>query len=180
MAQMQVFVSHSSADNDFCGALVADLRRAGANIWYDEENLGTGVLRREIMRELANRPVFLVVLSKAAFASDWVQDECEWAYNLYKRKPERLLLPVVADAYDADAFDTLLYLESLKRVEAAGHKPYAQAAAITRTLHLLQLTLPGEAPLPVAPQSTESAEDLITRGKALQAQGKHAEALPLF
>jgi tetratricopeptide (TPR) repeat protein len=51
---------------------------------------------------------------------------------------------------------------------------------VTRTLHALQLTLPGEAPLPVAPQPTESAEDLVTRGRAMRAQGKHAEAPPLF
>lgn len=93
MAQMKVFVSHSSQDKAFRDTLVVGLRQAGADVWYDEQNLGAGVLRREIMRELADRPVFLVVLSRAAFASTWVQDECEWAYNLYKRKPERLLLP---------------------------------------------------------------------------------------
>lgn len=74
----------------------------------------------------------------------------------------------------------MLYLESLKRVEAPGHEPYPPTEAITRTLHLLQLTLPGEAPQPTAPQPTESAGDLITRGRALQAQGRDTEALPLF
>jgi tetratricopeptide (TPR) repeat protein len=180
MAQMRIFVSHSSVDDAFCRALVAHLRRAGADVWYDEHNLGTGVLRREIMRELAERPVFLVVLSRSAFKSDWVQDECEWAFNIFKRKPERLMLPVVADNYDRDDFDTLLYIESMRRVEAPGHKPFPQTEAIERTLHLLQLTLPGEAPLPTAPQPAESVKDLITRGKALQAQERHAEALPLF
>ena len=89
--QLCVFVSHASEDSAFCRALVDALIAAGADVWYDERNLGSGVLRREIMRELSARPVFLVVLSKAAFVSSWVQDECEWAYNLYRRKPERLM-----------------------------------------------------------------------------------------
>lgn len=178
--QLKVFVSHSSADSAFCHALVRVLRGAGADVWYDKDNLGTGVLRREIMRELANRPDFLVVLSKPAFASEWVQDECEWAYNIYKRKPERLLLPVVGAAYDTDDFDTLLYIESLRRVEAPGHKPYPTDEAIERTLRLLTLTPSGAAPLPTTPQPAESVDDLIAHGKALSAQGEYAEALPFF
>ena len=69
---LRVFVSHIHQDNAFCHTIVAALRDVGADVWYDEHNLGSGVLRREIMRELSVRPVFLVVLSKAAFASSWV------------------------------------------------------------------------------------------------------------
>src|SRR5690349_20392450 len=100
MAQMRIFLSHSSQDKPFAGALVHALRGAGADVWYDEQNLGPGILRREIMRELSSRPVFVVVVSRAALQSDWVQDECEWAYNLAKREPNRLMLPVVAGSYD--------------------------------------------------------------------------------
>src|SRR5262249_58993409 len=113
--QLKVFVSHSAQDKLFCDALVAALRAAGADVWYDEHSLGAGVLRGEIMRELAERPIFLVVLSPAAFASGWVRDECEWAYNLSKREPNRLFLPVVAGAYTPRDFNALLYLESLRR-----------------------------------------------------------------
>ena len=84
---------------------VGALRGAGADVWYDEHNLGAGVLRREINAQLAARPVVIVILSKAALTSQWVQDECEWAYNLYRRKPKRLILPVVAAAYGPDDFD---------------------------------------------------------------------------
>ncbi len=38
----------------------------------------------------------------------------------------------------------------------------------------------GMVPAPTAPQPQENADDLIARGNALQAQGKHAKALPLF
>ncbi len=181
MAQMQVFLSHSSKDKGFADQLVAALRGAGADVWYDEHNLGAGVLRREINAQLAARPVVIILVSKAALTSQWVQDECEWAYNLYRRKPERLILPVVAAAYDPDDFDQMLFLESLKRVEAPHNQPFPAAEAIARTLRLLELTPAGQRPAPVAaPQPSESVDDLLTKGRALQAQRKLAEALPFF
>jgi tetratricopeptide (TPR) repeat protein len=181
MAQMQVFVSHSSKDKAFCDRLVGALRGAGADVWYDEHNLGAGVLRREIMKQLAERPIVIVILSKAALTSDWVQDECEWAYNLLKREPNRMILPVVAATYELRDFNALLYLESMKRVEAPGHQPFALAEAVERTLRLLELTPAGQRPAPVAPpQPAESASDLLAKGKALMAQDKYAEAIPFF
>jgi tetratricopeptide (TPR) repeat protein len=86
---------------------------------------------------------------------------------------------VLAEALP-DEGDLWLFLADFKRVEASGLRPFSPAEAVARTLRALQLTRPGEAPQPVAPQPSESAADLLTRGKALQAQGKHAEALPLF
>lgn len=82
MAQMKVFVSHSSTDNSFCQALVHALRDAGADVWFDQENLGPVRLLDAIMAELDDRPVFIVVLSPAAFASEWVRQECKWAWQL--------------------------------------------------------------------------------------------------
>jgi tetratricopeptide (TPR) repeat protein len=67
-----------------------------------------------------------------------------------------------------------------KRVEAPHYQPYPRQEATTRTLHALALTPAGEAPAPVAPQPNESADDLIERGRALRAQGKHADAMALF
>jgi tetratricopeptide (TPR) repeat protein len=178
--QMKIFISHSAQDKAICDQLVVALRGAGANVWYDEHNLGAGVLRDEIMRELAARSVVLIILSKAAFASQWVRDECEWAYNLYRRKPERLILPVVAGAYAPDDFDRMLYLESMKRVEATGNSPFPVAEMIARTLRALALTPAGERPITVMPQAAESLADLLTQGRALQAQKKDAEALLFF
>jgi tetratricopeptide (TPR) repeat protein len=178
--QMRIFISHSSSDNAVCDQLVTTLRGSGADVWYDEHNLGAGTLRREIMKELSARPVTLVLLSKAALASDWVQDECEWAYNLSKRKPERLILPVVVGAYDPDDFDSLLYLESMTRVEGPDHQPYPIVDTIARTLRLLALTPAGEAPVSIVPQPAETLNDLLTQGRGLFAQARFAEALPFF
>ena len=176
---LQIFVSHSHEDDATCRALVTALRGAGADVWYDEHNLGSGQLGPIIERELRERPIFVVILSPAALTSRWVEDECRWAYNRLRRDPTRTILPVLAAALpDDDAI--WLFLQDFKRVEAPGVRPFPLAEAIARTLHALALTPAGEAPAPVAPQPAESADDLITRGKALRQQGKHAEALPLF
>jgi hypothetical protein len=178
MAQMRVFVSHSHEDDTFCRALVDGLRLAGADVWYDEHNLGSGQLIDKIEVELRDRPVFVVVLSPAALRSQWVRDEVKWAFQRLRRDPSRIILPVLAGAVEEDAI--WLFLQDFKRIEAPGVKPLPQAEAVARTLHALQLTRPGEAPLPTAPQPAESADDLVTRGRALNAQQRYAEALPLF
>ncbi len=90
------------------------------------------------------------------------------------------MLPIVAKPLDPAYWNAMLWLEDFRRIEAPGEKPYPQHEAIEHTLRLLALTPAGEAPAPVAPQPSESVDDLITRGKALREQGKHAEALALF
>ena len=49
---LRVFVSHSHEDDAFCQPVVTALRDAGADVWYDEHNLGSGNLMDVIMREL--------------------------------------------------------------------------------------------------------------------------------
>jgi hypothetical protein len=87
MAQVAIFVSHSHEDGAFCRALVSALREAGADVWYDEHNLGAGDLMNVIQQELGRRPIFVVILSKHAFTSRWVQRETTWAYELADRDP---------------------------------------------------------------------------------------------
>jgi tetratricopeptide (TPR) repeat protein len=181
--QLRVFVSHCHADGDFCRTLVAALRDAGADVWYDEHNLSTGQLRDVIQRELGRRPIFVPVLSKAAFASRWVKREIAWADELLEHDPKRVILPVTAGPIARDDFDPetgWLFLHDFKRIEAPGYQPYPADEAARRLLRALALTAAGESSgqLPREPQ--ESAEELLTRGKALQARGKHAEALALF
>ena len=181
--QLRVFVSHSHEDDAFCRAVVQALREAGADIWYDEHNLGSGQLMSVIQRELGIRPIFVVILSKHAFASRWVKRETTWAYEMYDRDPSRLILPVTAGQIERDDFspqNEWLFLHDFKRIEAPGYAPYPPEDAARRLARTLGLTPRGEAPTPVSPQPTESVDDLLARGKALIAQKKYTEALPLF
>ncbi len=172
--QLKVFVSHSHQDDAFCRQLVSALRDAGADVWYDEHNLGSGQLGPTIERELKERPVFVLILSPAALTSAWVEDETRWAYGLYRKDRTRTIQPVLAASVSED--DIWLFLQDFKRVEALGGKPYPVAEAVQRTLHALGLGAAGVS----APERGETAAELVTRGTALNSQKKYAEALPLF
>src|SRR5258708_25223257 len=179
MGQMRIFVSHSSQDNAFCDALVHGLGGAGTNGWDEQQNLGVGQLLDVITKELRDRKVFIVILSKAAFASQWVRQECKWVFNLSVREPERLILPVVAQPVERADFDEMLYIEDFRRIEGPANQPYSEAEAIAQTLALLSLTPASTAATSVPPEGT-STKELIARGKALIAQERYADAVPLF
>src|SRR5689334_3682823 len=118
-SQARIFVSHSHVDHVFASELVQALWHASADVWYDEHNLGPGLLLGEITRELRARSVFIVLLSKDACASSWVRDECIWAYNLYRREPARIILPVTVRPVEHADFSSLLFIEDFKRIEAS-------------------------------------------------------------
>jgi tetratricopeptide (TPR) repeat protein len=181
MSQLRVFLSHSFQDKAAADQFAGAFRQAGADVWYDEESLGTGHLRRIIMKELAERPIFVVLLSPVALASSWVLDECEWAYDLQRHEPSRVILPVVTAPLEWADLNVALYLRSLKRIEAGDLRPLPTiAAAATQALRLLGMTPAGQAEVPLAPQPIESAVDLVLQGKGLRAQKQHAEAVALF
>lgn len=124
--------------------------------------------------------MFIVILSKAAFASPWVRDECKWAYNLYKREPQRIILPVTAQPIEQSDFNAWLFLEDFRRVEAPGYRPYPTREAIEQTLDLLTLPPKGKVATRTTPRSGERVRDLVARGKALSAREQYAEALPFL
>lgn len=184
MSQLRVFLSHTSQDKASADTIVQGLREAGADVWYDEHNLGAGHLKNEIQPELGRRPIFIVLLSKAAFASSWVKRETDWADELVDRDPTRLILPVTVGPIERADFNPeqgWLFLQSFRRIESPGYQPYPLPEAVRRLLQALALTPAGETSVPAAePPPTDSVEDLLARGKALAAQTKYAEALPLY
>jgi len=101
MAQpARIFVSHSHEDSAWCQTFVGALRQAGADVWYDEHNLGYGRLMDEIERELRSRRTFLAVLSPTAVASQWVKMEVNAAIRLHGAEPDRIVLPIIASKCD--------------------------------------------------------------------------------
>jgi len=63
----RIFVSHSTQDNEWCRSLVAALKAAGNDVWYDEQGLTGGTTWVEtLQREVQARDVFVVVLTPEA------------------------------------------------------------------------------------------------------------------
>jgi len=146
---IRIFVSHSHEDDDYCREFVEELRRLLGDrdaVWYDEHNLTSGELLREIQRELHRRHVFIVILSKAAMhRSGWVADECAWAYDLYRDEPGRTMLPVTgAPIETSDFLPDWIYLRAFRRIEAAGLQPFPPREAASRTVAALR---PATAPI---------------------------------
>jgi tetratricopeptide (TPR) repeat protein len=100
-------------------------------------------------------------------------------YSQLGRDPTRTILSVLA-APIADEQALWPFLRDVTRIEAPGPQAYLSAEAVRRTLLALAVTPQEELPAPAAPQPAESAAELVTRGKVLLDQEKHAEALPLF
>jgi formylglycine-generating enzyme required for sulfatase activity len=149
----RIFVSHSHEDDDYCREFVNELRRLCGErdaVWYDEHNLGSGELIREIQRQLHQRPMFIVIFTRAALKrSQWVADECSWAYQLYRAEPGRTILPVTGGPIKrGDFIPDWLYLEGFRRIEAPGMQPYPPAEAARRAYAALTGSQPAAAPPP--------------------------------
>lgn len=187
MSAPAIFVSHSHKDDAYCHAFVAALRAAGLDVWYDEHNATAGHLRALIERELRLRPIFVVVLTPAALASEWVTDECDWAYNLYRRdRASRVILPVLAETVNED--DIWLFMQQFKRIEQAGLQPWPAAEAARRVALALDPNAQIATAMPVAPSPQPTAspdrsdelDALLARANALVSQGKRRDAIAVL
>jgi tetratricopeptide (TPR) repeat protein len=108
-------------------------------------------------------------------------DECDWAYDLQKDEPSRIMAPVVAEPLERADSNVALHLYSLKRIEAPGMQPYPIDEAVRRLLATLALNSAGEMiPASATPQPGETLIGLLEHGKALKRQKQYAEAAPIF
>ncbi|HXH91285.1 MAG TPA: toll/interleukin-1 receptor domain-containing protein [Thermoanaerobaculia bacterium] len=79
----RVFVSHSSRDKSFVRPLVAEMRRYGLDVWFDESDLHVGdVIDPALCEGIDASDFVVVVLSPASVDSPWVA--AEWRYGCGK------------------------------------------------------------------------------------------------
>ena len=82
MAAPKVFVSHSHKDDAFATVFADSLLIAGANAWMDKTDIGAGNFQQRIDEALAHCEWFVLVLTREALASPWVQQEVYAANRL--------------------------------------------------------------------------------------------------
>jgi len=96
--QVRVFVSHhhSPEEDSFTARLVADLEAAGADVWVDVVGVGAADFQKRINEALAHCNWFVLVLTPAAIASQWVEMEVHAAVRLKTQGRMRGIIQVLA------------------------------------------------------------------------------------
>jgi len=94
----KVFISHSSKDKQFARWISVDLRSAGHRIWFDEWDIKVGdSIPRKIGHGLDACDYLIVVLSKHAVDSRWVENEWHTKYWDEIEKNKVMVLPLLKE-----------------------------------------------------------------------------------
>lgn len=80
---MDAFISHSSKNHALAAKVEAGLTSAGLEVWLDDSDIALGaLLRAELQASIARCRVLVLLWSKAASASRWINAEWLTAYHL--------------------------------------------------------------------------------------------------
>jgi tetratricopeptide (TPR) repeat protein len=169
-----IFVSHAHEDNAWCRVFVEALRQGGATVWYDEHNLGYGVIGDEIERELQARPIFIVILSPASVDKPWVRREMDAAMRLRDQTPQRIILPVMASKTEVP-----LFWRAYKWLSGPGDSGLTASEAAGRVIHTLAI-VPTGAPASRPSAGIETTAEAVMRGDSLYTQKRYQEALAAY
>lgn len=97
--ELKVFVSHSNVDNVFTRRLVEDLRKHGANVWVDFDDIDTGDFAATINQGMDNCDWMVAVLTPASLKSKWVIMEVNAAMNMKADGFLKGVVPIVAEPF---------------------------------------------------------------------------------
>lgn len=133
------FISYSSRDDILARRLHADLQDQGVRCWFAPEDMKIGdKIRARIDEAIHMQDKLLLLLSKHALASTWVEDEVEAALEKEQRQQREVLFPVRLD-------------------ESVMQTTQAWAAKLRRTRHIGDFTTWTD------PQAYQSAFDRLLR-----------------
>lgn len=105
----EVFLSHSSLDQQFATELAAVLRRHGIPIWYSEVNIvGAQQWHDEIGAALRRCDWLVVLLSPNSVESIWVKREV--LFSLKDHRYDERIVPVLYQPCDYDQLSWTLSL----------------------------------------------------------------------
>jgi hypothetical protein len=116
-----IFLSHNRADSPFARSLGAQLKLAGADVWFDEWEIRAGdSLPAKINEGMGAFDVFVLVWSENSSRSDWVRRELEAAITLAINDPAVRVVPIRLD--DTPLPPLLVSLRYLRGDEVVGGK----------------------------------------------------------
>src|SRR3954466_6239735 len=92
------FISYSSKDQEFAERLHEGLQNKGVRCWFAPHDLPISAKTWDTIDEAIRlRDKVLLILSKRAIASDWVEDEVTKAYAEERKRKQIVLFPVRLD-----------------------------------------------------------------------------------
>lgn len=103
--RLKVFLSHSSSDKALARRLARDLQSAQVDVWLDQWQIGVGEsFEQRIAQGLASTDFVIVLLTRQAVASEWVNRE--WREMVEREASTRRIavLPVRAETCDLPDF----------------------------------------------------------------------------
>jgi hypothetical protein len=104
------FLSYSHRDEAFASTLASRLREEGVEVWYAADNIRPGEkIHESVLNAIEQFDRLIVVLSRDAIASPWVQSEIRRARRREVRDQVRMLFPVslmpFSELQDWELFD---------------------------------------------------------------------------
>lgn len=88
------FISHSSKDSLLTEKLIERLREAGLPVWFSREDIHGGHVHKQLAYWIKHSDRFVLILSEASMASDWVKLELRILFDLQDRGGEQELYPL--------------------------------------------------------------------------------------
>lgn len=91
----RVFISHSSVDKPVVKQLALDLEKLGYKVWFDQWELRVGDnILNELEEGIDQAGFVIVVLSRAAADSEWVDREWKYKHQEEIERNQTVILPV--------------------------------------------------------------------------------------
>jgi len=151
-----LFISHSSADDDFVRRLRQRLEEHGVRAWIDSrELLPGGLLEPDIKLAIENSSAFAVVVSPNSLQSAWVGKELRYSLDVQRRGNNRYaVIPLSLDG------TKLGVLESFFDGEPLYISVSSAAGGVDAAIHSLLVALGRRLPTDITPEVSQVQQPL--------------------
>lgn len=96
MSIKQIFISHSASDREWARALVNEMRELGANVWFDEINIGPGdSISDSLEKALRESEVVVLPVTRESLSNSNFFFELGAAMSMNKK-----VIPIVSEDVD--------------------------------------------------------------------------------
>lgn len=144
----RVFISHSSKDNHFARRLADDLSTLGHTVWIDEREIKVGdVIPSKIEKGLASADFVVVVLSKSAVESGWVDQEVKAKQWQEITQARVMVLPALIEDCDIPLFLQVKKYADFRKNYSVGLAQLASAILPSAIPMQEQKALPASTPV---------------------------------